>query len=80
MVRPAGAPRGAAGSLFFIATARDAHRPPNYAVVGKVVNGLDVVDLIGTFGIEGDLTNDVSHINNLPSRIIEIERVRVVAS
>jgi len=78
MERAAGAPRGAAGSRFFIVTAVDANRPPNYAIVGNVVDGLDVVDLIGTFGIEDDLSNEVSHINGLPSRIVEIERVRVV--
>jgi peptidyl-prolyl cis-trans isomerase B (cyclophilin B) len=80
MAQPAGHPRGAAGSLFFIVTAHDVQRPPGYAIVGRVVNGLDVVELIGTFGIKGDLTNDVSRITGLPSRIIEIERVRVVTT
>jgi peptidyl-prolyl cis-trans isomerase B (cyclophilin B) len=78
MERPTGAAPGAAGSRFFIVTAGDARRPPNDAVVGKVVAGLDVVDLIGTFGIQNDLSDEVSHINGLPSRVLEIERVKVV--
>jgi cyclophilin family peptidyl-prolyl cis-trans isomerase len=41
---------GTAGSQFFVVTARDAQLPPDYAVLGKVVSGLDVVDRIGRLG------------------------------
>jgi peptidyl-prolyl cis-trans isomerase B (cyclophilin B) len=41
---------GTAGSQFFVVTGEDVGLPPDYAVVGKVVDGLDVVDLIGTLG------------------------------
>ena len=61
-------------------TAQDAHLPPRYAIAGTVVKGLDVVDLIGTLGIGGDLSSEVGHISSLPSRIVEIERVTVVVS
>jgi len=41
---------GTSGSQFFVVTADDAGLPPDYAVVGKVTDGLDVVDKIGTLG------------------------------
>ncbi|HSP72456.1 MAG TPA: peptidylprolyl isomerase [Gaiellaceae bacterium] len=41
---------GTAGSQFFVVTARDAQLPPDYALLGKVVSGLDVVDKIGRLG------------------------------
>ena len=43
-------PPGAGGSQFFIVTASDAMLPPDYAVVGRVVEGLDVVEKIGKLG------------------------------
>jgi cyclophilin family peptidyl-prolyl cis-trans isomerase len=41
---------GTSGSQFFVVTAEDAGLPPEYAVVGKVSNGLDVVERIGALG------------------------------
>src|SRR5829696_4389006 len=41
---------GTAGSQFFVVTGADAGLPPDYAIVGKVENGLDVVDRIGKLG------------------------------
>jgi peptidyl-prolyl cis-trans isomerase B (cyclophilin B) len=41
---------GTAGSQFFVVTADDAGLPPEYAIVGEVTEGLDVVELIGTLG------------------------------
>ena len=43
-------PRGTSGSQFFIVTAEDAGLPPDYALLGKVVAGEDVVDEIGRLG------------------------------
>ena len=43
-------PPGTAGSQFFVVTAKDAGLPPDYAVVGKVTGGLEVVDRIGELG------------------------------
>jgi peptidyl-prolyl cis-trans isomerase B (cyclophilin B) len=43
-------PAGTAGSQFFVVTGDDVGLPPDYAVVGKVTKGLDVVELIGTMG------------------------------
>jgi peptidyl-prolyl cis-trans isomerase B (cyclophilin B) len=41
---------GTAGSQFFVVTAENAPLPPEYAVVGEVANGLDVVERIGALG------------------------------
>jgi peptidyl-prolyl cis-trans isomerase B (cyclophilin B) len=41
---------GTAGSQFFVVTGQDAGLPPEYAVVGKVTDGLAVVDQIGRLG------------------------------
>jgi peptidyl-prolyl cis-trans isomerase B (cyclophilin B) len=43
-------PPGTSGSQFYVVTGADAGLPPDYAIVGKVVKGQDVVDLIGTMG------------------------------
>jgi cyclophilin family peptidyl-prolyl cis-trans isomerase len=41
---------GTAGSQFYVVTGQDAGLPPDYAVVGKVVEGEEVVDRIGQLG------------------------------
>ena len=38
---------GTSGSQFFVVTGEDAELPPDYALVGKVSKGMDVVDRIG---------------------------------
>ena len=43
-------PPGTAGSQFFVVTAEDSGLGPDYAVLGKVVEGLDVVEKIGKLG------------------------------
>ena len=43
-------PAGTAGSQFFVVTGADVGLPPEYAIVGEVTEGLDVVELIGTLG------------------------------
>lgn len=40
-------PPGTAGSQFYVVTAPDAQLPPEYALVGRVVAGQDVVDAMG---------------------------------
>lgn len=44
------APAGTAGSQFFVVTAEDAGLDPAYAVVGRVTDGLDIVEKIGELG------------------------------
>ena len=41
---------GTGGSQFFVVTGSDAGLPPDYAVLGKVTSGLDVVERIGRLG------------------------------
>ena len=50
MAKTAAEPPGTAGSQFFVVTGDDAGLPPEYAIVGKVTDGLDVVDRIGALG------------------------------
>lgn len=45
---------GTSGSQFFVVTGEDAQLPPEYALAGKVVEGLDVVDRIGVLPIGAD--------------------------
>jgi peptidyl-prolyl cis-trans isomerase B (cyclophilin B) len=50
MAKPSIAPIGQSGSQFFVVTATDAGLPPNYAVLGKVSSGQDVVRRIASLG------------------------------
>ena len=50
MAKTATEPAGTAGSQFFVVTGDDVGLPPEYAVVGKVTEGLDVVERIGELG------------------------------
>jgi peptidyl-prolyl cis-trans isomerase B (cyclophilin B) len=50
MAKSAIEPAGAAGSQFFVVTAADAGLAPEYAIVGEVSQGLDVVERIGRLG------------------------------
>jgi cyclophilin family peptidyl-prolyl cis-trans isomerase len=50
MAKTAAEPPGTGGSQFFVVTAPDAQLPPDYALLGKTVKGLDVVDKIGQLG------------------------------
>ena len=47
MAKTGSEPAGTSGSQFFVVTAPDAGLPPDYALLGKVTQGLDVVDAIG---------------------------------
>ena len=62
---------GTAGSQFFIVTAvPDAGLPPDYAIVGRVEDGLEVVDAIGKLGGPDEL----------PTQVVEIEKATVSES
>ena len=49
-------PAGASGSQFFVVTGEDAGLPPEYALLGKVTSGLEVVERIGV--VETDPTTE----------------------
>ncbi|WP_051472025.1 peptidylprolyl isomerase [Patulibacter minatonensis] len=47
-------PDGTSGSQFYVVTAEDSGLPPQYAIVGKVVKGMDTVDRIAAEGTGQD--------------------------
>ena len=63
-------PPGTAGSQFFAVTAQNAGLPPEYAVLGRVVKGLPVVDRIGTLG----------DANEQPTETVEIQHATLATS
>lgn len=60
-------PAGTAGSQFFVVTAEDSGLTPEYAILGKIVEGLDVVEKIGRLGGPDER----------PTERVEIESVKV---
>jgi cyclophilin family peptidyl-prolyl cis-trans isomerase len=67
MAKAPAEPGGAAGSQFYVVTGEDAGLPPDYAIVGKVVDGDAVVQRIGRLG-------DASE---QPTRPVVIRTIRV---
>ena len=63
-------PPGASGSQFFVVTGANVGLPPDYAILGRVTKGLDVVLRIGRLG----------NAQEQPTRVVEILRVRVSVS
>jgi peptidyl-prolyl cis-trans isomerase B (cyclophilin B) len=70
MAKAGNEPAGTAGSQFFVVTSQDAGLTPDYAIVGKVTQGLGVVDKIGMFGDP----------NEQPTVAVVISKVRVETS
>jgi peptidyl-prolyl cis-trans isomerase B (cyclophilin B) len=70
MAKTAAQPAGTAGSQFFIVTVANAQLPPDYAIIGKVTSGTDVVDRIGKLGNQDEQ----------PTEVVEIERATVKTS
>ena len=54
MAKTQAEPAGTSGSQFFVVTGADVGLPPDYAVLGNVTDGLDVVDKIGKLGNPAD--------------------------
>ena len=50
MAKAGNEPPGTSGSQFFVVTGAEAGLPPEYALVGNVSKGMDVVELIGELG------------------------------
>jgi peptidyl-prolyl cis-trans isomerase B (cyclophilin B) len=67
MAKTGDEPAGTAGSQFFVVTGADAGLPADYAVVGNVTSGLDVVKRIGKLGDQSEQ----------PTTTVEIESLRV---
>jgi peptidyl-prolyl cis-trans isomerase B (cyclophilin B) len=66
---PSDAP-GTAGSQFYVVTGADAGLPPDYAIIGKVTGGQNVVDLIGSLG----------GANEQPTQVVELYGVKASSS
>jgi peptidyl-prolyl cis-trans isomerase B (cyclophilin B) len=62
-------PPGRSGSQFFVVTVADAGLSPDYALLGRVTRGLDVIERIGSFGTP----------SGTPKQTVLIERVTVRA-
>jgi cyclophilin family peptidyl-prolyl cis-trans isomerase len=71
MAKTAAEPPGTSGSQFYIVTAPDAGLPPQYALLGEVTDGLDVVDKIAELG------DPASGEAGTPLRPVVIERAEV---
>lgn len=54
MAKSGAEPPGTSGSQFFVVTSADAGLPPEYALVGKVDKGMDVVEKISHLPTEGE--------------------------
>ena len=63
-------PAGTSGSQFFVVTAPDARLPPDYALLGRVVEGLPIVLKIGKLGDPA---------TEKPKQPIVISRIRVAS-
>jgi cyclophilin family peptidyl-prolyl cis-trans isomerase len=63
-------PAGTAGSQFFVVTGDASFLMPDYAIVGRVTEGMDVVERIGELGDE----------NELPTEPVVIRTVTVTES
>ena len=72
MAKTAAEPPGTSGSQFFVVTGADIGLPPDYALLGKVSDGLDVVEKIGA--IPADPSTGV------PSKTVTIRKATLVES
>jgi cyclophilin family peptidyl-prolyl cis-trans isomerase len=71
MAKTAAEPAGTSGSQFFVVTAEDANLPPDYALLGRVTSGQDVVDTIGAA--------ETNQSTEAPLKPIVIKSVKVAA-
>jgi peptidyl-prolyl cis-trans isomerase B (cyclophilin B) len=69
MAKSSAEPPGRSGSQFFVVLNADAGLPPEYALVGKVSEGFDVVDRIGKLGTPAEQ----------PKQTVLIEKVSIEA-
>lgn len=67
MAKSSAEPPGRSGSQFFVVLAPDAGLPPEYALVGKVSEGIDVVERIGKLGTPAEK----------PKQTVLIERMTI---
>jgi peptidyl-prolyl cis-trans isomerase B (cyclophilin B) len=67
MAKSSAEPPGTSGSQFYVVTGADAGLPPEYALVGKVSEGMDVIEKIGSVPVNGEA----------PKKPVLIEKVTI---
>jgi peptidyl-prolyl cis-trans isomerase B (cyclophilin B) len=65
-------PAGTAGSQFFVVTGNASFLTPDYALLGKVVKGMDVVQKIGKLGQRTE--------QGTPTRIVVVRSIKISSS
>ena len=70
MAKAGNEPAGTSGSQFFVVTGANVGLPPDYAVLGRVTEGLDVVEKIGVLG-------DPNDPNGTPTERVEIKTMKL---
>ena len=73
MAKTGAEPPGTAGSQFFVVTGADVGLPPDYALLGNVTSGMDVVDKMGKLG-------DPNDPNGVPTKRVVIEKASLSES
>jgi peptidyl-prolyl cis-trans isomerase B (cyclophilin B) len=63
-------PAGTSGSQFFVVTSDAVQLPPDYAVLGRVTDGMDVVEQIGKLGDANDPTG-------APTEQVDIDKMEL---
>jgi cyclophilin family peptidyl-prolyl cis-trans isomerase len=58
-------PAGTSGSQFFVVTGANVGLPPEYAVLGRVTDGLDVVEKIGRLGDASETPTELVEITDM---------------
>ena len=71
MAKTEAEPAGTAGSQFYVVTGQDAGLPPDYAVLGKVTQGIEVTRQIGELG------DPASGGSGTPTQPVVIEKTTV---
>jgi peptidyl-prolyl cis-trans isomerase B (cyclophilin B) len=70
MAKSPAEPPGRSGSQFYVVLSADAGLPPEYALVGRVDKGFDVVERIGKLGVPGSETGQ-------PKQTVLIEKITI---
>jgi len=69
MAKTSSEPAGTSGSQFFVVTGDASFLPPDYALLGKVVKGIDVVAKIGKLGTHSE--------QGTPTRIVVVRKITI---
>lgn len=65
MAKTDGEKPGTSGSQFFVVTGEASHLPPDYALVGRVTDGMDVVERIGELGDEAQQPTSIVTVDSV---------------